>query len=269
MRRAPVLIAFDMDGTLYDANHTPLPSSLAAIRNAQDAGIQIVLASGRHPWALRHLAQGFGLDPAQLTFIGLNGTLVVDGATGEVIWSSFIESPLLARLLAHVRQFPVTVMTSNGPQLFVEDAAGYNVGNEARLNGQELVVVSGLEEVSPAYKILIAGEPATLARVAPEVSAPFAGELDFPFSAPFYLECLPHGVNKGVALEHLCEVRGIALADAIAFGDNENDIEMLSVAGLGVAMGNALNSVKAVADVVTADHNSHGIARVLEERFGL
>lgn len=266
----PALIAFDMDGTLFASNHQPLPSSIRAIHAALDRGARIALASGRDPFALRLIAQHVGLDPAQLVFFGLNGTIIVDGATDRVLWDAQLDRNLLTRLMAHLRTFDVTTSISAGDTLYVEDPDGFNVALEASANGQQVVHVDRLEDAPvPARKVLTSAPPQVLAAQHLAMTAPFVSDLDVAFSAPTHFEFTPAGVNKGAALAHYCEVVGIDLADTVAFGDNENDLGMLRTAGLGVAMGNALDTVKAAADVITADHDSDGIALVLAGRFGL
>ncbi|KAB7741897.1 Cof-type HAD-IIB family hydrolase [Nostocoides sp. F2B08] len=266
----PALLAFDMDGTLFDSTGTVLPGTIVAIREALDRGVTVALASGRDAWALRHLAVKAGLDPTRLVYLGLNGTTIVDGATDRLLWSAAIDSDLLGTLMAHLRTFEVTPSVPSGATLYVEDPRGFNVDIEARANAQTVAVVDPLEAVPvPANKVLVSGRPEILAAQHRAIAEPFTGSLDFAFSAPTHYECLPTGVNKGAALAHFCELAGIDLAHTVAFGDNENDIEMLSIAGIGVAMGNALDSVKAAADLVTADNDSDGIAIVLAERYGL
>ena len=75
------------------------------------------------------------------------------------------------------------------------------------------------------------------------------------------------GVSKRSALEWIAEDIGVDASEVVAFGDMPNDVEMLRWAGLGVAMGNAEDGVKSVADEVTADNNSDGVAQVLERWF--
>lgn len=266
----PALIAFDMDGTLFDSHHTPLPSTVRAIHAALDRGVTIALASGRDAWALRRLAERAGLDPTRLVFFGLNGTTIVDGATGRLLWGAAVDPTLLSPLMTHLRGFDITPSIPAGGELYVEDAEGFNVAIEASANYQQVVAVERLEEIPvPARKVLMSGLPEVLAAGHEAIAAPFRAELDFAFSAATHFECTPKDANKGSALARYCELAGIAIADTVAFGDHENDLQMLTVAGLGVAMGNAQDSVKAIADLVTADNDSDGIALVLQERFGL
>jgi Cof subfamily protein (haloacid dehalogenase superfamily) len=194
----------------------------------------------------------------------------VEGATNRVLWSAAISSGLLSALVAHLREFRVTPSIPAGEHLYVEDPEGFNVAIEARANFQQVVVVDRLEDApGPAHKVLVSADPQVLARDHLAIAAPFLDDVDFAFSAPTHYEGTPTGVNKGAALRRYCQIAGIDLAATVAFGDNENDLEMIRSAGLGVAMGNGLDSVKAVADVVTDDNDSDGIANVLAERFGL
>ena len=84
-------------------------------------------------------------------------------------------------------------------------------------------------------------------------------------TAPFYLEVIPAVINKGQGIRDICGVLGLKTAQVIAFGDAANDIPMLEAAGVGVAMGNASEAVKAAADMVTASNNDDGIAVALEK----
>lgn len=266
----PSLIAFDVDGTLLTREQVPLASTMRAVAAARSRGSRIALASGRDASALRAIAERIGLDLDGLVLIGLNGSTIVDAATGTLLWSAPVPPPLLDRLVDHATGLPVTVSLPAGDRLVTDDADGYNLRVEAAANGQRLVVLDSLRGVDvPVHKVLFSGEPGTLAATAPRLAEPFLAELTFAFSAPIYFEATLAGVDKGAALRHYCELAGLDPAGTVAFGDHENDIGMLRTAGLGVAMGNAVPAALEAADVVTDDHESHGIAAVLRERFGL
>lgn len=269
-RPLPSVIALDMDGTFLARDHLPLDSTMHALRAAHDRGVRLALASGRDPHSLRRLALRAGLELDGLVLIGRNGSVVVDAASEQQIWSAPIPRDLLARVTGHAAGFPVTVSLPAGPDLYVAEPDAPYVVREAASSEQRVVVCDPLADVPvPITKVLMAADPDVLVPVAPELSAPFRGELDFVFSAPFYYEATLSGVDKGAALVRLCEREGLDLSQAVAFGDHGNDVGMLRAAGLGVAMGNAIPEVKEAADLVADDHLSHGIATVLRERFGL
>ena len=117
-------------------------------------------------------------------------------------------------------------------------------------------------------KILMSADPAGIRAVQARIAKALPAGLRVVQTAPFYLEVIPAAVNKGVGLRAACDVLGLTPAQAIAFGDSENDIEMLRAAGLGVAMGNADEAVKAAADRVTLSNNENGIAATLKAVLG-
>lgn len=88
------------------------------------------------------------------------------------------------------------------------------------------------------------------------------------FTADFYFEFTARGIDKARALTHALPERGIDPAELIAFGDGQNDIPMLKLAGTGIAMANATDEVKRAADMVTCSNNEDGIAAALEELLG-
>ena len=86
-------------------------------------------------------------------------------------------------------------------------------------------------------------------------------------TTPKWLELMPLGITKGSGLTALAEMLDIPMHDVMAFGDGENDIEMLQAAGIGIAMGNAMPEVKAAADEVSSGNNEDGIAEALQKYF--
>jgi Cof subfamily protein (haloacid dehalogenase superfamily) len=100
------------------------------------------------------------------------------------------------------------------------------------------------------------------------MGAPFEGELSAMFTAPHYYEFTPLGVDKTRALKETFSVLGIDRSEVISFGDAQNDQSMIEWAGIGVAMGNAVDEVKAVADYITLSNNDDGIAAALEHFSG-
>ena len=88
------------------------------------------------------------------------------------------------------------------------------------------------------------------------------------FTADFYFEFMAPGVDKGRALAGALPELGIDASEVVAFGDGQNDVSMIKWAGVGVAMGNAIDEAKAAADMVTASNNEDGIALALDEILG-
>ena len=137
-------------------------------------------------------------------------------------------------------------------------------------------VVSDVSEVddlleacaTPQDKLLCAAEPEYLQERWRSMAEPFDGRLSAMFTADFYFEFMAPGVDKGRALAGALPKLGIDASEVVAFGDGQNDVSMIKWAGVGVAMGNAIDEAKAAADMVTASNNEDGIALALDEILG-
>ena len=146
---------------------------------------------------------------------------------------------------------------------------------------EETTLENGLQEtVEPVYleistldefltfapiKILMSVQPEELIDVQRQIADFLPESLTVVQTAAFYLEVIPKVINKGQGIRDICKILGIHTEEVISFGDAENDIPMLREAGMGVAMGNAAEAVKAAADMVTLSNNADGIAAALEK----
>ncbi len=170
-------------------------------------------------------------------------------------------------LLRFLEALPVTVILDDGERFYVEDAHGYKVEYECWNNQMDCTEVDNLADFldfSPV-KLLLSVDPDHILNIQDMIRSHLPDDLCVVRTAPFYLEIIPVSINKGKALLDVCSRLCIDPADTAAFGDSENDIPMLQAAGCGVAMGNAEDAVKAVADKVTLSNNSDGIAHALRE----
>ena len=261
------LIATDLDGTLVNSARLLDPRTLEALTAARDAGLAVVPASGRQPFSIAEVLSGSWL--AEGIVIGANGAVGVDLATDDVLFETVIEVEAQTRLFHELRQiYPKLACVSirdAGATFWPEE--GYVGMMDPGDHGREEVLKHyPLEEVlgEPSVKLVLRG-----ADVAPEEVRAVAEGLGVPgvkvstSGAPF-VEVAAEGVNKASGLQKLCARLGIAQDEVLAFGDNNNDLEMIGWAGHGVAMGNALPELAAVADEVTLTNNEFGVAVVVE-----
>jgi HAD superfamily hydrolase (TIGR01484 family) len=285
-RRPIRMIAVDMDGTLLGLNGRVSAENLAALRAAEAAGIEVVVATGRrHCYAMRILRElGLGAENA---LVSSNGTVTRTVGTG-VSGTRLIKRTLLARetalwLCGHLEEFRnALVITFDKVQPDGEDARGALVVEElAELHGSigKWMVANEpyIEHVRPIERALEAGGEAPIqmmlcgtiermrraearlledARVfAPGISAAqrAAGaeitlsRTEYPERDLSLVDILPAGCSKGLALLRLAAERGIAPAEMMAIGDNWNDLSMLEIAGRAVLMENAPVELKALA----------------------
>lgn len=270
-------IIMDIDGTLVDQSQSISPRTKAVLLAAQDSGIKLVLASGRPVNGMLGLARELEMDRNHGICVCFNGSRAVDVQTGQVLFDQAMDVETGRAVLHHMKNFDVQPLIVKGEYAYVTDVykcmvhmdgMELNIMNhESHENGYKLCEVDDLEAFVdyPLNKILNIGEPEYLKAHYEEMRAPFEGRLNAMFTAPFYYEFTDLGIDKAKALDTVLGGIGIASADTIAFGDAQNDKTMLEYAGIGVAMGNAVEELKAVADEVTASCTEDGIACTLEK----
>lgn len=270
-------IALDIDGTLTNDEKVVTPRTREALMRAQERGIRVILASGRPVQGLRKLAHELELDRYHGMLVAFNGAHVVDAETDEVLFDQPMAVDDMHDLIAHLRNFDVITWVTDGPYLYVEDAfrcditfkgAPFNIVKYER-DACDLMIreVRDLTEVCerPQDKILTAASGDYLQAHWEEMYAPFRDRLSGMFTAEFYFEFMAPGINKARALAGALPKLGIDASEVMAFGDGQNDAAMIEWAGMGVAMANAVDETKAVANRVTASNNEDGIALVVEE----
>lgn len=272
---APKLVASDVDGTIITSQERILPQVRDVIVRAVQAGTEVALATGRpHRWIFPVLDQL----PIRPVCVTANGAVVYDSANDQVIASHTLAPDTMTEVLDLAKEAFHGV---GGVAVACE-----RVGHSAFDPEEEMFVVAPdflntWEEqgfgVLPEYEVI--SEPAVKMLLRHEgLSAPEMFDILAPFLDPDVahvtfsmneglLEVAAPGVTKALGVSTLATMHGIDQSEVIAFGDMPNDIEMLAWAGIGVAMGNARDSVKDVADFVTGTNNEGGIAQVLERWF--
>lgn len=263
------LIALDLDGTLNNTKKVITDKTKEALIKAQQLGAKVVLASGRPTAGLFREAKILNMKDYNGMFLSYNGAKVVDYTTNKCIYEKAISSEYTHKMLKHLKKFKVNVMVANDEYLFVEDLKGYKAEYESRITNLKLKKVDDLNKYIDfePNKILISAEPEYLASIADEIKEPFGDNLSIYFSTPFYLEVMARNIDKALALDKIVNHLGIKREEVIAFGDGQNDIPMIKYAGLGVAMANAVEDLKAAANEVTLSNDEDGIAYTLSKNF--
>ena len=275
-------IAMDIDGTLTNDEKVITPHTREKLLEVQDRGVKLILASGRPAQGLKRLAHELELDSHDGLLVCFNGACVIDAQTDEVLFDQPMPADELTRLLAHLKNYDVIPWITRGEKLYLEDSyrcmltlpdgSQKNIVKYER-DACDLMIeeVHDLAEVvaaSPVDKLLTAGNPDYLQAHHEEMYAPFKETLAGMFTADWYFEYTAPGIDKAQALEGALPKLGIDASEVVAFGDGQNDKSMLDWAGTGVAMANAVDETKAVAQMVTASNNEDGIAVALEKLLG-
>lgn len=269
-------ILLDIDGTLTNDQKVITPRTRDALLQAQEKGVVLVLASGRTANGLSTYARDLDLARHNGVLVCYNGAKSLNCQTGQVYFEQSLTVEQGKRVLEHMKGFEVAPVIDQGDYMYVNDAfftierdgaPWHIIEYEGHSNNYLLCEKCDLAAYADwrINKILNAGQPEYLQEHWQEMAAPFEGELSSMFTAPWYFEFTPLGVDKVRALKDTFEVLGIKQEEVMSFGDAQNDLTMITWARIGVAMGNAVDEVKAEADYVTGTNNEDGIADALQQ----
>lgn len=262
------LIALDIDGTLLNTEKKITKKVFDSIQEAKRNGNKVVLSTGRPLPGVTPLLEELNLTAEGDYVICFNGAVVQEVKTKKVIsniemtyddFKSIYELSKKLNTYLHIST-PIDVVTPN------EKPSKYTV-LESDLNKIPLVYKpeEEIDETMTFCKVMIVDEPEKLEEIIKNVPQEFFDKYTVVRSAPFFLEFLNKKANKGNALKALCKNIDLSIDKAIAVGDEENDKHMIEYAGLGVAMGNARDSIKNIANYITRTNNEHGVAHVIDK----
>jgi Cof subfamily protein (haloacid dehalogenase superfamily) len=238
------------------------PRTLRAIAAAHDAGIRVILVTGRMFRSVRPYAQAAGItDPV----ICYQGAVVADPVSGRFLRHEPIPLELAREAIAAVQAegYPLNCYVDD--ELYV---AEHTSASESYASFQNLEVhavgdlLAWLKE--PPTKLVAVGDPVELDALEQRLLDHFAGRMYISKSLPYFLEFASPEVTKGTGLAFLAEHLGFSREETVAFGDGENDVELLEWAGYGVAVENAHPRVLMVADFVCPPVTEEGVAQVIE-----
>lgn len=262
------LVAIDIDGTLITDHHTIHPQVKEAIHQARMQGIHIVLCTGRPlPGVTTKLAE-LEINRENEYVITYNGSLVQNVHTGEIIanYGLSLEDYNLLELTA--RQLGVHFHVINHEKIFTpnRNISKYTV-NEAFIVDMPLEYRTPEEMTADMniIKMMMIDHPEILDEAIKKMPNEILEKYNTVKSSPFYYEMLNKNASKGNALKKLAEHLGFTADETMAIGDNENDISMLEFAGIGVAVANAVEKTKAVADVIVSSNNDGGVAEAINQ----
>jgi len=262
------LIALDVDGTLLNNDRIITARLRASLLKVQQMGITVALASGRPLHGVLPLAKELDMDKNGGYVLAFNGGQVVNMQTGELIFEKRVNPQMLPYLERKAKKCGFDVFTYNDEDVIItNNAENEHIIHEAELNGMRIAEVPNFSEAvtfSPCKCMIVSDNEEALVELESHWKRRLAGELDVFRSENFFLEVVPPLIDKAYTLSILLERLGIHPDEFIAIGDGVCDVSMLQLAGLGVAMANAPESVKACADRVTLSNAEDGVAVAIE-----
>lgn len=237
------LIVLDMDGTLLQLDGHVSDMNKKWIAQARKAGIEVTLASGRH------------INYVQETMLDLDLTMPVVTNNGCEIWTA--KGELVNRYTLSVEQIgSLHRLAMKHGTAFRAYAVGDDFQNEAFPLGRE-------QDYTWLMFMFRIQSAEIRDRIWAELS--ILGQFELSMAGPAKLDVNPLNVSKAKAIAEICEQYGLSSNQVAAIGDGLNDIALLQWAGLGIAMNNAADEVKAVADWITANFHENGVAQAIQK----
>jgi cof-like hydrolase len=261
------MIVLDLDGTLTNNKKEITPRTKEALMKAQAKGVKIVLASGRPTYGIMPLAEELELKKNGGFILAFNGGKIIDCSDCRTIFEQKLDETLVPLLYHAAKEAGMQILTYQGEGIAATDKNDKYVQEEARINKMPVEEYDDFLQqlVYPVNKCLIVGDPAPLHQLEIKLKKELEGRMDVYRSADYFLECVPLGIDKARSLDRLIITLGITKEEVIACGDGYNDLSMINFSGLGVAMSNAADDIKAQADYVTLSNEEDGIAHVVDK----
>ncbi len=241
------------------------PKVKDAVHRAVEQGVRFTIATGRAFASALSFARELGISTPLICY---QGGLIQDPLSGQVLYERSVPLSVAQDLIRFTRQKGLHL------NVYVEDGRAYaervtpEAGYYAGIAKAPVYPVGDLLaflDRNPLKFVIVLPDDGASGPLMAELSGLFDGQLRFVKSYARFVEGIPQGVSKGHALARLTDYLGLSLAETIGIGDNDNDLELVEWAGLGVAMGNASPALKAAADYIAPAVDEEGVVEVIEK----
>ncbi|MGY3724281.1 hypothetical protein SAMN05421767_12310 [Granulicatella balaenopterae] len=262
------LIAIDIDGTLLNSERMITPRVNEAIQKARQQGVYVVLCTGRPLPGVQDQLQELDLINDRDFVVTYNGSLVQRTGDGHTYCHFTLDYSDLEEVAKQAKHHPIHFHAIDQEVIHVttEDIGEYSYHEHQLVNMP--ISHKPQEEIDPTSeftKMMFVEKAELLEPFIAQLPTSFTEKYTLLRSAPYYLEVLNKDASKGKAVAKLAEILGLTSDEIMCLGDNENDMDMITYAGMGVAMGNAVESVKKVANFITATNDEDGVAVAIEK----
>lgn len=259
---------FDLDGTLLNGEHVVSPATRDALHSLHERGVKVCIATGRSAPALLPTVEALGLPEVPVVCYNGGRGMVCGMRDGKAFvkencFSRPLSESATAKALGLAKTLGLVAQYYAGDDILVE-RENVLTNRYRGLTGVQQVVVTTYEDITERpFKVLVMCDEEDLDHVYEEAQSRLGDACHTIRGAPpFFVELLEPGVNKGEGVVRMAAALNIPLGNVVAFGDGDNDQEMLRLAGHGVAMKNARPVSKAAADAVTEfDNTEDGVAK--------
>lgn len=262
------LLVLDVDGTILNSERKITQRTVMTLRKVQSIGIKVALASGRPTYGLLPLAKAIDLGTYGGYIISYNGAQVISAQDGEILFARSIDPQMVPYLEKKAAKTGMTMAYYDGDEVVSTDITNSHVVDEAQMNGMKLRQVDQISMVVedwPSEVMLFSDHEEELDSLENHMQRHLNGVMDTIHSNPYMLEVVGYQVGKSYAMSALMQLLGIGMEEVIAIGDGTADVNMIQMAGTGIAMANAVESVRRCADYITLSNDEDGAAVAIEK----
>ena len=277
------LVISDVDGTLINSDHKISERTKRTVQKLVDKGIEFGIATGRNYESALGIVKQLDLDSHTVPIISLNGFWVDHPELNYKFRDKSIDYDTSKKLgdigteyYMGVLYFFEDKVYSHMDDLSFEDYGYSNTSNHMHFfkDDHEMERINSIEDIKELFtsdhevqKIVFIQDAGYTELVKERISRNFPKEYDLLMVAKGWAEIMPKDVNKGKAILEYAKFRGIDASEILAFGDSDNDLSMIKYLGQGVAMKNARNSLKVLADDITKSNDDDDVAHYIEEHL--
>ena len=262
------LIAIDMDGTLLNSKKKLLEETKQYFKNFHNKNTEtlLVLCTGRPETGIRPYLKDLGYLEENHYIISQNGANIYESQTGNRVMDAFLDSAAIQKWIELGKKHGISVMGAGVDYYysFDEDPTEWMEFDVKLVSGKLKRIPTKESLNTDFYKILLMGDEEQLNEFETFIPQEWRDEFYVVRSQKYLVEVLTKGVNKAFGLEELAQKLNIEPSEIAAIGDAANDIEMLEYAGLAIAMGNASEEVKSIADIVTDTNENNGVIKAID-----
>ncbi len=262
------ILVLDIDGTLTNSQKEISPETKRGIMAIQERGHLVMLASGRPTPGMMRYARELELEKFGGYLLSFNGARIINCKTGDIVYQKVLPRQVIPGLYKFAVENDLGLMTYLGDHIILGTRSDEYVEIEAKINQIPIRQVDNFVKFVDfdVNKCLMTAPPEKAEKLVKVLQEKYKDSLSVYRSEPFFIEIMAKNVDKASSLDRMLETVGLHREDAICCGDGYNDISMISYAGVGVAMKNAREEVKEVADYITERTNDEdGLLDVIEK----
>jgi Cof subfamily protein (haloacid dehalogenase superfamily) len=264
------LIVFDVDGTLIDDNKKITEKTVSIIHQLQHKGIQVSFATGRTYLSVEDLLEPLNI---KIPVILANGA-IIQRPNREIVFSKFLSANVVEKIIHTNHNLEADLAIYTPDHIFIEKET-FNTDHMKCIFKEKIEVIGNWTAVQEFFPQICKAiwvnrlDIPMIKQLAEHLRETFDSQVSLSTATPDSIEVMPAGVSKQTGLLKLIEYLQIPMDDVMVFGDQLNDYSMIEIAGVGVAVGNAIDEVKAISDYIIGTNNDEGPANFLREYFNL